>query len=75
MKTPEEIRRHRDDLLAVHLAPCNCRGTAHQQECRDGGLMAAAAANVLSRALGENDDMEAMVQHIHARVAEIRESN
>lgn len=75
MKTPEEIRRHRDHLRICIKMPCECRGTVHAEKCVRGMYMMKSTMETLSWALGENDDMQGLVDRMARDVAEFLRSN
>lgn len=68
MKSPQEIRRHRDDILVAMKLPCDCDSTGHGEECHRGLLMMEAVQSTLSWALGENPQLQKMVDRMRADV-------
>lgn len=64
MKSELEIRRHRDHLRIAITTPCNCHGTKHEESCYRGMMMMQAVQQTLSWALGENEDLQAMVDRM-----------
>lgn len=75
MKPADEIRRHRDHLRVAIKLPCQCKLTGHEEGCRRGMYMMKAVAETLSWALGENDDMQDLVDRMARDVAEFLRSN
>lgn len=61
MKTPEEIRRHRDDIERAIRLPCGCAGTEHEEKCIRGMWMMRASVGVLNWVLGEDEGYQSMV--------------
>lgn len=64
MKTESEIRSHPNVLMACMRMPCGCRGTAHEAKCLTGLKMMKATAETLRWVLGENEDMQPMVDRM-----------
>lgn len=75
MKTIEEIRRHHDHLRVCMTMPCQCRGTIHEEKCVRGMCMMEAVAETLSWLIGENDDMQELVDRMERSVVEYLASN
>ena len=64
MKTKEQISRYRDNLrYVIAHQKCNCAKTGHVMECVAGAAAMAATVDALSWLLGENEGLEAFVQH------------
>ncbi len=64
MKTEQEIRDHRDDLIEAESTPCDCAGTLHEVECIQGGKMMMAVIKTLSWILDESPDMDSLLDSI-----------
>lgn len=64
MKDEAEIRAHRDALRVCMAMPCRCNGTAHELDCLVGREMMTATVGTLSWALGENPDMQGLVDEL-----------
>lgn len=75
MKTIEEIKRHRDHLLVCMQMPCDCRKTGHEEKCIRGAYMMKAVAETISWVLGQNDDMQPLVDRMAKDVSEFKQSN
>lgn len=65
MKTLEEIRQYRDDLRTSLFIPCDCVEKGHDDECEKGRLMITMTIDQLSWVIGENNQHQELVDHIH----------
>lgn len=61
MKTEAEIRRVRDNLLALTTVPCTCRTLEGQYVCASIRNTATKEAELLSWLLGENPAFQGVV--------------
>jgi hypothetical protein len=75
MKSREEIRRHRDDLRIAMDMPCGCDSNGHADDCFRGLMMMKSTESTLSWVLGENDDLQGMVDRMARDVVAFRRQN
>jgi malonyl CoA-acyl carrier protein transacylase len=68
MKSFHDIRAHRNDLLRMVSAPCECVGIIAVLQCMAARQDAAKAANLLSWVLGEKVEYEDSVERVAAAV-------
>ncbi len=61
MKTEQEIRKHRNNLVLLNCQPCGCGATSHADECREAQLMISMEILALSWVLGERDEYDESV--------------
>jgi hypothetical protein len=71
VRTEKEIRALRDALEKLRKKPCDCT-SEHVFGCIVGGRMMQAAATNLTWALGESDEMNAMVEQLLKDAAEYK---
>ncbi len=64
MKNESEIRAYRDDLRVCAQLDCDCPGTMHEAECHTGRMILESMERALSWALGEHEEMNALVDDI-----------
>lgn len=64
MKTEAEVRQYMQDLLTCADRPCDCRGTRHEAQCAIGEKLMRTVAASLSWVLGEDEDMQGVVDQI-----------
>lgn len=70
MKSEKEIRSHLNDLIAARKIACGCAGTAHEWQCVVGGKMMGAVIGTLQWLLGENEELQEMVDSVHQDMLE-----
>lgn len=70
MKSIEQIRRLRNDLLIAMDMPCKCDRRGHIEACARGRVQMSVVASHLSWVLGENDAAQSMIDEMRRDVAE-----
>jgi hypothetical protein len=61
VKTESEIRKHRDNLLAMAAVPCTCADVLGKLVCESIRNKCQAEADLLSWCLGENPALQELV--------------